>query len=101
MKHHVPLDRRGFLSLAIFLELFNREVIGSSLKPHTTADIVADALAMTWFRRRPAPELMLHSDRGSPIRKPRLARQTHGIWHDLLDESEERLVGQGPHRELV
>ncbi|MFM0375067.1 hypothetical protein [Paraburkholderia aspalathi] len=45
MKHHVPLDRRGLLSFAVFLELFNREVMGSSLKPRATADIVADALA--------------------------------------------------------
>lgn len=49
MKHHVPLDRRGLLSLAIFLELFNRELIGASLNPRGSADIVAAALAMTWF----------------------------------------------------
>jgi putative transposase len=30
-----------------------------------TADIVIDALTMAWFRRRPAPELIHHSDRGS------------------------------------
>jgi putative transposase len=30
-----------------------------------TADIVIDALAMAWFRRKPAPGLMHHSDRGS------------------------------------
>ena len=56
----------GWLYLAIVLDLFNREVVGGSLKPRMTTDIVTDALTMAWFRRRPAPGLMHHSDRGSP-----------------------------------
>jgi len=55
----------GWLYLAIVLDLFNREVIGWSLKPQMTADIATDALTMAWFRRRPEPGLMCHSDRGS------------------------------------
>ena len=55
----------GWLYLAIVLDLFNREVIGWSLKPRMTTDIVTDALSMAWFRRRPAPGVMHHSDRGS------------------------------------
>ena len=55
----------GWLYLAIVLDLFNREVVGWSLKPRMTSDIVTDALTMAWFRRRPAPGLMHHSDRGS------------------------------------
>jgi len=55
----------GGLYLAIVLDLFNREVVGWSLKPRLTADIVTDALTMAWFRRRPAPGLLHHSDRGS------------------------------------
>lgn len=56
---------KGRLCLAVVLDLFNREVIGWSLKPRMTADIVADALTMAWFRKRPAPGLLRHSDRGS------------------------------------
>lgn len=41
--------------LTIVRDLFNREVLGWSLKPRMTADIVTDALTMAWFRRRPAP----------------------------------------------
>ena len=55
----------GWLYLAIVLDLFNREIVGWSLKPSMTADIVTDALSMAWFKRRPAPGLMHHSDRGS------------------------------------
>lgn len=55
----------GWLYLAIVLDLFNREVIGWSLKPRMTADLAVDALAMAWFRRRPATGVLHHSDRGS------------------------------------
>ena len=63
----------GWLYLAIVLDLFNREVVGWSLKPRMTADtlreaatsIVTDALTMAWFRRKPAPGVMHNEDRGS------------------------------------
>ena len=55
----------GWLYLAIVLDLFNREVVGWSLKPRMTADIVTDALTMAWFRRKPDAGLIHHSDRGS------------------------------------
>jgi transposase InsO family protein len=55
----------GWLYLAIVLDLFNREVVGWSLKPRMTADIVTDALTMAWFRRQPAAGLIHHSDQGS------------------------------------
>ena len=55
----------GGLDLAIVLDLFNRDIVGWSLKPQMTADIVTDALIMAWFRKRPAAGLMHHSDRGS------------------------------------
>jgi putative transposase len=55
----------GWLYLAIVLDLFNREVIGWSLKPRMTTELAADALTMAWFRRRPAPGVLHHSDRGS------------------------------------
>jgi len=55
----------GWLYLAIVLDLFNREVIGWSIKPRMTADIVTDALTMAWFRRKPGRDIIFHSDRGS------------------------------------
>jgi putative transposase len=55
----------GWLYLAVVLDLFNREIVGWSLKPRMTTDIVTDALTMAWFRRKPGPGLLHHSDRGS------------------------------------
>jgi putative transposase len=55
----------GWLYLAVVLDLFNREVVGWSLKPCISADITTDALTMAWFRRKPQPGLLHHSDRGS------------------------------------
>ena len=55
----------GWLYLAVVLDLFNREIVGWSIKPRMRTDIVTDALTMAWFRRRPAPGLIHHSDRGS------------------------------------
>ena len=55
----------GWLYLAVVIDLFNREVVGWSIKPRMTTDIVIDALTMAWFRRKPTPGLMHHSDRGS------------------------------------
>lgn len=55
----------GWLYLAVVLDLFDRSVVGWSIKPRMTTDIVVDALTMAWFRRRPAAGLVHHSDRGS------------------------------------
>jgi putative transposase len=55
----------GWLYLAVVLDLFNREVVGLALQPRRTADLVADALTMATGRRKPAPGLLHHSDRGS------------------------------------
>jgi putative transposase len=63
----------GWLYLAVVLDLFNREIVGWSIKPRMTADIVIDALTMARFRRKPAPGLIHHSDRGN--------RQSHLIQH--------------------
>ena len=55
----------GRLYLAIVLDLFNRKIVGWSIKPRMTADIVTDALTMAWFRRKPDAGVIFHSDRGS------------------------------------
>jgi putative transposase len=47
------------------LDLFSRQMVGLNIREHTQASVVTDALRMAWFRRRPAPGLIFHSDRGS------------------------------------
>ena len=55
----------GWLYLAAILDLHSRQVVGWSMQPHMQTSLIADALRMAWFRRKPAPGLILHSDRGS------------------------------------
>jgi transposase InsO family protein len=55
----------GWLYLAAILDLHSRQVVGWSMQPHMQASLITDALRMAWFRRKPAPGLILHSDRGS------------------------------------
>ncbi len=55
----------GWLYLAAVIDLFSRQVVGWSMQAHMQARLVTDALRMAWFRRRPAPGLIFHSDRGS------------------------------------
>lgn len=68
----------GWLYLAIVLDLFNREVIGWSIKSRMTADIVTDALAMAWFRRKPDAGVLFHSDRGSQY-------ASHAVRNKLIE----------------
>lgn len=67
----------GWLYLAVVLDLFNREVVGWSIKSRMTADIVVDALKMALFRRRPAAGLIHHSDRGSQYASGAFQAQLH------------------------
>ena len=55
----------GWLYLAVVIDLFSRQVVGFSMGERMTRGLVIDALRMAWFRRRPAPGLIFHSDRGS------------------------------------
>jgi len=55
----------GWLFLTAVIDLFSRHVVGWSMSPHMQTSAVIDALRMAWFRRRPEPGLIFHSDRGS------------------------------------
>jgi transposase InsO family protein len=56
---------QGWLYLAVVLDLYSRRVVGWSMAPAMPATLVMSALAMALQQRRPAPGLLLHSDRGS------------------------------------
>ncbi len=61
---YLPTDE-GWLYLAAVLDLHSRQVVGWSMQPHMQTSLVKDALLMACFRRKPAPGLIFHSDRGS------------------------------------
>jgi len=55
----------GWLYLAVIIDLCSRSVIGWSMSPRMTADLVCDALTMALFRRGFPKGVIVHSDRGS------------------------------------
>jgi putative transposase len=59
-----PTDE-GDLHLAAVMDLFSRGIVGWSMASYLQADLVIDAIEMATTRRRPAPGLIHHSDRGS------------------------------------
>jgi putative transposase len=56
---------QGWLYLAVIVDLYSRMVVGFAIADHMRSTLVTDALKMAWFRRQPAPGLIMHSDRGS------------------------------------
>jgi putative transposase len=55
----------GYLFLAAVLDAWGRCCVGWSMRNDLKAELVVDALGMAVTRRRPAPGLIHHSDRGS------------------------------------
>jgi putative transposase len=55
----------GWLFLAVVLDLFSRRVVGWSMQPQMTAQLVMDALTMALWRRGKPKALLHHSDQGS------------------------------------
>ena len=57
--------REGWLYVCAVLDLFTRRIVGWAIAEHMTRQLVLDALRMAYAARKPAPGLILHSDRGS------------------------------------
>jgi putative transposase len=51
--------------VAVVLDLFSRRVVGWSMHPAMTVQLVTDALTMAIWRRGAVDALLHHSDRGS------------------------------------
>ena len=58
----------GWLYLAVILDLFSRQAVCWSLSNRMTKKLIMNALRMATWRRRPAPGLTFHTDRGSQER---------------------------------
>ena len=55
---------QGWLYLATVIDLASRRVVGWAVADHLRTDLIADALTDAVNRRRPAPGVVFHSDRG-------------------------------------
>lgn len=54
----------GWSYLAVVLDLYSRQVVGWAVDKHMRVELVLDALKMAYWRRKPSPGLIHHSDRG-------------------------------------
>lgn len=73
--------RRGFLYLAVLLDLFARRVVGWSMHDRPNLELVQGALDMALKTRRPASGLIHHTDQGAlySAQRYRDCMRTHGI----------------------
>ena len=55
----------GWLYLAVVIDLFSRQVIGWSMSSRIDKELAMSALLMAVWRRKPATEVLVHSDQGS------------------------------------
>jgi transposase InsO family protein len=55
----------GWLYLAIIIDLYSRQVIGWAIDKRMKKQLTLNALTMAYWRRKPEPGLIHHSDRGS------------------------------------
>jgi len=57
--------RKGWLYLAVLLDLYSRKIIGWAMSDKINKELVINALTMAIERRRPDSGLVHHTDRGS------------------------------------
>lgn len=55
----------GWLYVGVVIDLFSRQVVGWSIADHMRTSLCVNALQMAFWRRKPNPGLLHHSDRGS------------------------------------
>jgi len=70
--------QKGWLYLAVVLDLFSRRIVGWAMSGRMTTQLVVDALQMAVQQRQPPKGLLHHSDRGS--------QYTAESYRQLLDE---------------
>ncbi|MDC4207138.1 MAG: IS3 family transposase (plasmid) [Candidatus Manganitrophus sp.] len=73
--------RRGWLYLAVLLDLYSRRVVGWAMSERPDGQLVLDALNMAVTHRGPLPGLLHHSDQGIQYASGAYQRQlqVHGM----------------------
>ena len=69
----------GWSYLAVVMDLYSRQIVGWAMDKHMKVELVTDALKMAYWRRKPAPGLIHHSDRGIQYACDRYQRQLKGF----------------------
>jgi putative transposase len=77
----------GWLYVAAVIDLYSRRVVGWSMSPGMTAQLVTDALVMAIWRRGKPDALLHHSDRGSQGRFKRSSQHLCGRSCDGQSET--------------
>ena len=85
----------GWLYLAVFIDLYSRMVVGWAISTRLQASLVTLAFARAVARRRPPPELIVHTDQGCQYASEAFrraledvqARQSMGSRGDCYDNA--------------
>ena len=70
---------QGWLYLGAVMDLYSRRIVGWSMRPDLSSELVVDALEMAIARRRPQAGLVHHSDQGSLYVSLRFGERCHEI----------------------
>jgi len=85
----------GWLYLAVVMDLASRRIVGWSMSDRLHAELVCQALQMAYWRRKPAPGLIMHSDAAANTRVI-ATKADQGFSDAAIDEPQGQLLGQFP-----
>jgi putative transposase len=75
--------KRGYLYLAVFLDVHSRRVVGWSMERHIKEELVIQAFLQAYGREKPEDGLIVHTDQGSQYTGEsfRSVLKAHGAIH--------------------
>jgi len=75
--------KRGYLYLAVFLDVYSRRVVGWSMERRMKEDLVIHAFLQAYGREKPTAGLIVHTDQGSQYTGAnfRATLNAHGATH--------------------
>lgn len=74
---YLPLTAGGFVYLATWIDLYSRKVVGWQVAPNMEESLIISALTKALECRKPAPGLVIHSDRGGQYVSKRFRALLH------------------------
>jgi transposase InsO family protein len=88
----------GWLYVAAVLDLFSRRMVGWSMQPTMTSQLVTGALLMALRRRGPADVLLHHSDPGS---QGGFNRSSQHLMSEVCDDEDGHAKGESLYEEKI